>query len=265
MNKIKEQEHQYIAPTYARFDVAFVRGDGATLYDDTGKAYTDMGSGIAVNVLGYGNELWEKAVCDQAGKLAHISNLYYTQPQALLAENLCKRSGLSRAFFGNSGAEANECAIKAARKYAQDKKGQEYHTIVTLINSFHGRTLTTLAATGQEHYHEQFTPLTPGFVYAAANMGLVTTPVLPAALLAHLPRKHVSDIPALYIGYFWNVMNFAGKAYVLHAGRSGGYFALVLMSPADLSAVVFLSDTEGDFTKESWRLLELVTGKSIKS
>lgn len=101
--------------------------------------------------------------------------------------------------------------------------------------------------------------------YAAANLGLVRTPILPAALLAHLPRKHVSDIPALYIGYFWNVMNFAGKAYVLHAGRSGGYFALVLMSPADLSAVVFLSDTEGDFTKESWRLLELLTGKSIKS
>ncbi|MBN1778296.1 MAG: aspartate aminotransferase family protein [Clostridiales bacterium] len=170
MSKIKEQEKNYIAPTYARFDVAFVRGEGATLFDDEGKAYTDMGSGIAVNVLGYGNGPWEEAVCGQAGKLAHVSNLYYTQPQGELAEILCKRSGLKKVFFGNSGAEANECAIKAARKYYSDKHGEDAKpVIVTLLESFHGRTIATLAATGQEHYHHHFGPFPEGFVHVPPN------------------------------------------------------------------------------------------------
>ena len=182
MSKIKDQEKNYIAPTYARFDVAFVKGEGATLFDDEEKAYTDMGSGIAVNVLGYGNKPWAEAVCEQANTLAHVSNLYYTQPQGELAEILCKRSGLKKAFFGNSGAEANECAIKAARKYAADKHGENVKpVIVTLEESFHGRTLATLAATGQDHYHHDFGPFPEGFVHVPPN----DMEALKAALTAH--------------------------------------------------------------------------------
>ena len=170
MSDSKKLEKQYIAPTYARFDVTFVRGDGATLFDDEGKAYIDMGSGIAVNVLGYGNKPWAEAVCTQTHALAHVSNLYYTQPQGELAEILCKRSGLKKVFFGNSGAEANECAIKTARKYAADKHGENTKpVIVTLEDSFHGRTLATLAATGQEHYHQHFGPFPEGFCACAAQ------------------------------------------------------------------------------------------------
>ena len=170
MSNIKDLEHQYIAPTYARFDVAFTHGEGATLYDDEGKAYIDMGSGIAVNVLGYGNQPWAQAVCEQANKLAHVSNLYYTQPQGELAKILCERSGMKKAFFGNSGAEANECAIKAARKYAADKHGENVKpVIITLEESFHGRTLATLAATGQDHYHHDFGPFPAGFVHVPPN------------------------------------------------------------------------------------------------
>ncbi|MEA5145386.1 MAG: aminotransferase class III-fold pyridoxal phosphate-dependent enzyme, partial [Candidatus Limiplasma sp.] len=142
---------QYIAHTYARFPVTFVRGEGALLYDDAGSRYIDMGSGIAVSVLGYANPAWEQAVCAQAHALSHVSNLYFTQPQTQLAEHLCRQSGMRRAFFGNSGAEANECAIKTARKYSADRYGDLARpVIVTLHNSFHGRTLATLAATGQE-------------------------------------------------------------------------------------------------------------------
>ncbi len=170
MSDSKKLEKQYIAPTYARFDVTFVRGDGATLFDDEGKAYIDMGSGIAVNVLGYGNKPWAEAVCTQTHALAHVSNLYYTQPQGELAEILCKRSGLKKVFFGNSGAEANECAIKTARKYAADKHGENTKpVIVTLEDSFHGRTLATLAATGQAHYHQHFGPFPEGFVHVPPN------------------------------------------------------------------------------------------------
>ena len=170
MDSIKSLEHQYIAPTYARFDVAFVRGEGATLFDDAGKEYIDMGSGIAVNVLGYGNEAWTQAVCEQANTLAHVSNLYYTQPQGELAKILCERSGMQKAFFGNSGAEANECAIKAARKYAADKHGENQKpVIVTLDDSFHGRTLATLAATGQDYFHHHFGPFPEGFVHVPPN------------------------------------------------------------------------------------------------
>jgi len=170
MSDIKQLENQYIAPTYARFDVAFVRGEGATLYDDTGKAYIDMGSGIAVNALGYGNKAWTQAVCEQANQLAHISNLYYTQPQGELAKILCERTGMQKVFFANSGAEANECAIKAARKYAADKHGENVRPVViTLNDSFHGRTLATLAATGQDYFHHYFGPFPEGFLHVPPN------------------------------------------------------------------------------------------------
>ena len=166
---ITELDAAYVAGTYKRFPVELVRGQGCHAYDAQGKRYIDMGSGIGVNAFGYADEAWQNAVSAQLGTLQHTSNLYYTQPCAQLAQMLCERTGMKKVFFGNSGAEANECAIKVARKWAADTKGGEYSTIVTLENSFHGRTLTTLAATGQDHYHELFQPLTPGFVHVPAN------------------------------------------------------------------------------------------------
>lgn len=167
--KTKELDSQFVAHTYARFPVEIVSGKGSILVDDEEKEYIDLGTGIAVNSFGMCDEIWIKAVEEQLHQFQHTSNLYYTKPCAELAAMLCARTGLKRVFFGNSGAEANECAIKVARKYAQEKKGAEYSDILTLKNSFHGRTLTTLSATGQEHYHELFQPLTPGFIYGEAN------------------------------------------------------------------------------------------------
>ncbi len=169
MSELMNIDQTYIANTYARFPVEIASGKGSLLYSPEGKRYIDMGSGIGVTAFGNGDDTWKQAVIEQLGKVQHTSNLYYTEPCAKLARLLCARTGMKKVFFGNSGAEANECAIKAARKYAAEKKGPEYHTIVTLKNSFHGRTLTTLAATGQEHYHELFQPLTPGFAYADAD------------------------------------------------------------------------------------------------
>ena len=163
MSRILSIDKEYIANTYARFPLELVSGHGSIAEDADGKQYIDLGTGIAVNSFGFCDPVWQKAVAEQAARLQHTSNLYYTAPCAELAELLCRRTGMKKVFFGNSGAEANECAIKAARKYAQDRKGPEWSTIVTLNNSFHGRTLTTLAATGQTHYHELFAPLTPGF------------------------------------------------------------------------------------------------------
>ena len=169
MKDLKQTDKQYVANTYARFPVELVSGKGSLVYDETGKEYIDMGSGIGVTAFGIADDEWQAAVTVQLGKLQHMSNLYYTEPCALLAEALCEKTGMKKVFFCNSGAEANEGAIKTARKYAAEHKGPEYSTIVTLENSFHGRTLTTLAATGQDHYHELFQPLTPGFVHAPAN------------------------------------------------------------------------------------------------
>ena len=166
---IKETDQKYIAGTYNRFPVEITHGKGSLVYDENGKEYIDMGSGIGVTAFGIADDIWQKAVIDQIGKVQHMSNLYYTEPCALLAEKLCEKSGMKKVFFNNSGAEANETAIKAARKYSAGKKGEDCFTIVTLINSFHGRTLTTLAATGQENFHKLFTPLTPGFVHVAAG------------------------------------------------------------------------------------------------
>lgn len=159
----------YVAGTYKRFPVEIASGKGSVVTDTAGKNYIDMGTGIGVTAFGIADEEWQKAVIEQIGKVQHTSNLYYTEPCALLAEHLCLRTGMKKVFFSNSGAEANECAVKIARKYAAEKKGEEYSTIVTLKNSFHGRTLTTLAATGQEKFHEHFRPLTPGFVHFEAG------------------------------------------------------------------------------------------------
>ena len=169
MTDIKAIDKQYVANTYKRFPVEIVSGKGSLVKDETGKEYIDMGSGIAVTAFGVADDEWLAAVKGQLDRVQHMSNLYYTEPCALLAEQLCQRTGMKKVFFGNSGAEANEGGIKAARKYAAEKKGADHFTIVTLKNSFHGRTITTLSATGQEHYHELFQPLTPGFVHAEPN------------------------------------------------------------------------------------------------
>ncbi|MBR3965113.1 MAG: aspartate aminotransferase family protein [Clostridia bacterium] len=166
---IKAIDSQYVAGTYGRLPVEIVSGKGSIVKDVNGKEYIDMGSGIGVTAFGLCDDEWVKAVSEQLSRLQHMSNLYYTEPCARLAELLCKRTGMSKVFFGNSGAEANECAIKVARKYAAEKKGDEYYKIITLQNSFHGRTLTTLAATGQDHFHRLFTPLTDGFIHVPAN------------------------------------------------------------------------------------------------
>lgn len=169
MMNVKERDSRYIAGTYSRFPVVITRGKGSLLYDESGKEYIDLSTGIAVNTFGASDSEWINAVTDQLNKIQHTSNLYYTEPDTLLAEELCRRTGMKKVFFSNSGAEANECAIKAARKYAAEKKGAEYSTVITLKNSFHGRTITTLAATGQEEFHKDFLPLTAGFDYAEAN------------------------------------------------------------------------------------------------
>lgn len=166
---IKALDKEYIANTYARFPVQLVSGKGSLVQDDAGKEYIDLGTGIAVNSFGVADDAWVAAVTAQLTKCQHTSNLYYSEPCVMLAKTLCERTGMKRVFFGNSGAEANECAIKTARKYAAMKKGKDVYTILTLKNSFHGRTITTLAATGQDVFHEDFTPLTEGFVYAVAN------------------------------------------------------------------------------------------------
>ena len=169
MNNIQSTDKQYVANTYNRFPVTVVSGKGSEVYDENGKRYIDMGSGIGVTAMGIADDAWVAAVTAQLGKVQHMSNLYYTEPCARLAELLCTRTGMSKVFFANSGAEANECAIKVVRKYAADKKGEDCYTIITLEKSFHGRTLTTLAATGQDHFHKLFRPLTPGFVHTPAN------------------------------------------------------------------------------------------------
>ena len=166
---IQQIDKQYVANTYARFPVQLVSGKGSIVYDENGKEYIDLGTGIAVNGLGIADEGWKNAIINQLNKIQHTSNLYFSEPCALLAKALCERTGMKKVFFSNSGAEANETAIKAARKYGEINKGKDYNVIITLKNSFHGRTITTLSATGQDVFHEHFTPMTDGFVYAIAN------------------------------------------------------------------------------------------------
>lgn len=178
---IFEKDSIYLANTYQRFPVALKSGKGSLVYDIYGNEYIDLSTGIAVNTFGVADEEWIKAVTKQLSAIQHSSNLYYTSPCVDLAEVLCLRTGHKKVFFSNSGAEANECAVKVARKYASDKKGKDYNVIVTLKNSFHGRTITTLAATGQDVFHNDFLPLTDGFVYCDAG---------DTAQLKNLVKKH---------------------------------------------------------------------------
>ncbi len=168
MNTI-EKFNQYVMHTYGRFPLVMEKGSGRTCTDENGKQYIDFGSGIGTTSLGYCDEKWADAVCKQVKSVQHTSNYYYTKVQADFAEKLCKETGYSKIFFGNSGAEVNECAIKIARKYSFDKYGKGRHNIITLVNSFHGRTLTTLSATGQDVFHNYFFPFTEGFLYCEAN------------------------------------------------------------------------------------------------
>jgi acetylornithine/N-succinyldiaminopimelate aminotransferase len=163
---LKALDHEYTMQTYGRFDVAIDHGQGATLYDLEGQPYIDFASGIGVASLGYNHPAWTKAIEEQIHKVGHVSNLFYSQPYAQLAQQLCTRSGMACAFFANGGGEANEGVIKLARKYSYDKYGEGRSTIITLQNSFHGRTITTLRATGQEKFHQFFFPFTEGFRYA---------------------------------------------------------------------------------------------------
>jgi len=169
MKSFIEQDKTFVANTYARFPVEIVNGEGSILYDINGKSYIDMGSGIGVTAFGFNDSVWKDAVIEQINKVQHTSNLYYTKPCADLAKALCEKTGMSKVFFANSGAEANECAIKVARRYGEVNKGANATTIITLKNSFHGRTITTLSATGQDVFHAKFNPMTNGFVYATAN------------------------------------------------------------------------------------------------
>lgn len=166
---IKQTDGQYVASTYTRFGVELVRGEGAALYSADGKRYIDFGSGIGVNIFGACDPEWRAAVCEQLEKVQHTSNLYFTEPCAALAKLLCEKTGMKKVFFANSGAEANECAIKTARKYGDDE-GKGRNRIVTLKNSFHGRTLATLTATGQDSFHQHFGPFPEGFAYADPNI-----------------------------------------------------------------------------------------------
>ena len=169
MMNIKELDEKYVAHTYGRFPLALVSGKGSHVFDDEGKEYIDLGTGIAVNTFGIADDEWISAVTDQLSRIQHTSNLYFSEPCAVLAEMLCERTRMKKVFFSNSGAEANECAIKTARKWGEINKGAEYTTIITLKDSFHGRTLATLAATGQDVFHKDFLPMPEGFVYAEAN------------------------------------------------------------------------------------------------
>lgn len=197
MTDVFSTDKEFVANTYARFPIDIVSGKGSLVTDSDGKEYIDLGSGIAVNTFGVADDEWIKAVTAQLGKFQHTSNLYYTEPCAALAEELCKRTGMKKVFFSNSGAEANECAIKAARKYAADKKGKDCFKIITLNNSFHGRTLTTLAATGQEAFHRDFLPLTDGFVSVEPTPEALTAAVGDdtAAIMFEIVRGEGGVIP----------------------------------------------------------------------
>ena len=236
MYSIKELDNQYIANTYARFPLEIVSGKGSLVYDEAGKEYIDLGSGIAVNTFGVADSEWAAAVAEQLTKVQHMSNLYYTEPCVKLAKLLCEKSGMKKVFFGNSGAEANEGIIKAARKYAAEKKGPEYFTIITLRNSFHGRTLTTLAATGQDKFHALFAPLTPGFAYADANdlegLKKLAAEVRPAGILIECVQGEGGVMP-LTEDFIKGIAELCAKEDIVFMvdevqtgnGRTGKYFA----------------------------------------
>ena len=186
MKNIKEIDKKYVANTYNRYDIVITGGSGSILTDSDGNEYIDFGCGIAVNTFGVSDSEWKNAVTAQLEMVQHTSNYYYTAPCALLAKKLCELTGFSKVFFSNSGAEANECAIKTARKYSFDKYGENRYKIVTLQNSFHGRTITTLTATGQDGFHTHFMPFTEGFLYARPNDIEHTAALLSPAASARL-------------------------------------------------------------------------------
>ena len=233
---IQQIDNTYVAHTYARFPVELVKGKGSLVWDANGKEYVDLGSGIAVNGFGISDDAWLKAVTEQLGRLPHTSNLYYSEPCAKLAQMLCERTGMKKVFFGNSGAEANECLIKAARKYAAEKHGADCYTIVTLKNSFHGRTLTTLSATGQDHYHELYQPLTPGFAHIApgdmAALEALSETTKIAAVLIECVQGEGGVVP-LDAGFVEALSDFCHSRDILLAvdevqtgnGRSGQLYA----------------------------------------
>lgn len=232
----KEKDTEYIVRTYARFPVVLVSGKGSILVDEDGKSYIDMGSGIGVNIFGAADDEWKEAVTKQLGTLQHASNLFYTKPCAELAEKLCKKTGMKKVFFANSGAEANECAIKAARKWGCEHKGAEYFNIVTLVNSFHGRTLATLAATGQDAFHKDFLPLTPGFLYAPAGDVAAVEKLVAENKCAAIMFEAVQGEGGVVAlgGEFVNALDEIAKKHDLLLiadevqcgnGRSGKYFA----------------------------------------
>lgn len=236
MSILKEKDKKYIANTYNRFPIEILSGKGSIVKDENGKEYIDLGSGIGVTSFGISDDSWKAAVIDQLEKVQHTSNLYYTEPCVRLAELLCEKSGMSKVFFGNSGAEANECAIKVARKYAADNKGADHTMIVTLKNSFHGRTITTLATTGQQHYHELFQPLTPGFVHTAIGdmeeLKALTEQHKVAAIMIECIQGEGGVVP-LDEAYVKSVADFAKERDILLIvdevqtgnGRTGKYFS----------------------------------------
>lgn len=230
----KQLDQTYIVNTYNRFDVVFTHGKGAVLYDEEGKEYIDFGGGIAVNTFGVSDEVWADAVCTQIKKLQHVSNLYFTEPQAELAKLLCARTGAKKVFFSNSGAEANECMIKTARKYASNN-GRSAN-IITLKNSFHGRTIATLSATGQEAYHKDFGPFLDGFFYAEPNdiqdMKHLAAEVDPCAIMVELIQGE-GGVKALDQAYVKDIEAFCKENDILFAvdevqsgnGRTGKLYA----------------------------------------
>ncbi|MBR3692247.1 MAG: acetylornithine transaminase [Clostridia bacterium] len=232
----KELDAKYIMPTYARFPQEIVRGKGAELYDEAGKRYIDLGSGIAVNTFGAADDAWVSAVAQQAGRLAHASNLYYTGPCAELAAALCERTGMQKVFFSNSGAEANECMIKGARRHALHTRGEGHSTIITLRQSFHGRTVTTLAATGQDHFHTEFGPFTEGFVYATAGdreeMEALVRQHEPAGIMIELVQGEggVIALDVEYVRFLRKLCNETGTLLLIDEvqtgnGRTGSLYA----------------------------------------
>ena len=237
MNTI-EKDQLYLAGTYGRFPLEIVSGKGSVALGADGKEYIDMGAGIAVNTFGYADALFTAAVTEQLSKLQHSSNLYYTAPAANLAEALVKKSGMKKVFFGNSGAEANECAIKTARKWGVENKGEGAYNIVTLKNSFHGRTVTTLSATGQDVFHKNFDPFTQGFVYApmgdeAALESLVDDKTCAVMIEFVQGEGGVNVLPESYVKKIFELKkqkNFLVIADEVQTGngRTGKYFAYQL-------------------------------------
>lgn len=231
----KELDSKYIAHSYGRFDVCLAKGKGSTLYDEQDKKYIDFGSGIGVTAFGISDDAWVEAVSAQLGKVQHTSNLYYTQPCAKLAQLLCEKSGMQNVFFGNSGAEANEGAIKFARKYSYDKYGEGRATIITLKDSFHGRTITTLAATGQDEFHTTFMPFTEGFKYCTANdinelNSLITDDVCAIMFECIQGEGGVNDLTQEFVDEISKIANEKDILMVVDEvqtgnGRTGKYFA----------------------------------------